>query len=202
MEFYASWDNISTKTAWYRPSLHALINIWKELNSKHNLENYEVYLAGGFAEYLHNPTIPLTWDMDICFVNDNPNYAEIKSILDDVQKLGFKYESLVDVKCVSKDIWDYFEYLHNGEAPPKDWWLGKNKTCYYNWIKFTKIIDGVVEIETDLSKSYNFIKVYDGLYKIEGMGDKLEKKVLDKINSNIYKGINVNLKTTDFNFVT
>lgn len=203
MEFYASWDNISTNNPWSRPSLYGLINIWKELNSKYNLENYEVYLAGGFAEYLHNPNLPLTWDMDICFVNDNPNYSEIKSILDDILKMSFKYESLVDAKCVNKDTWNYFEYLHSGEAPSKDWWVGKNSISYFNWTKFTKIIDGVVEIDNDLTKTHTYIKeVYDGLYKVEGCWEELEKKVLDKINSNIYKGVNVNLKTTNFNFVT
>ena len=43
---------------------------------------------------------------------------------------------------------------------------------------------------------------YDGLYKVVGMGDKLINKVVNKFNEGIYKGKDVNLKTSDFEFTT
>lgn len=205
MEFYASWDDTSTNVAWNRPSLHALIQIWNELNTKHDLSDYEVYLAGGFAEYLHNPTIPPTWDIDIYFVSDNPNYSHLKSVLDDAKLLSIKNNVLSDVKGITSDVWNYFKYIRGGKTPPEKYFLDKNMTFYTNFLKFTKIVNGEIEIDNDLGKKHPYTEVCDGLYQFKKkskLGNIGEKKYLDKINSGVYSGVDVNLKTTNFNFVT
>ena len=43
---------------------------------------------------------------------------------------------------------------------------------------------------------------YDGLYKVVGMSDKLINKVIDKFNGNIYIGKDIDLRNSDFNFIT
>ncbi len=199
MKFYAAWDNISTTTPWGRPELFSLLKTWNELKDKHNFNNYDVYVAGGFAEYLHNPTNPKTWDIDLCYVfdSDELNDSEIKSMLDVTQSIGFKNEVFIDVKFVPRKTWDFFIKLHNGKIPPKS----EMDDTYYitNWKKFIKIIDGVTERETQHEPS-DYTEIYDGLYRWDNVGGKFVEKVTEKFNSGLYKGKNINLKTSDFVF--
>ena len=204
MQFYAAWDDISTTKAWSRPNLHQLILWWNDIQKLHNLDDYEVYLVGGFAEYLHNPTLPMTWDMDICLVSDNPNYNELKSILDDSLKLALHHNFLIDIKGVPTYTWSFFQKLHSGEIPPKE---KIDKEQFYllkNYKKFVKYIDGELDREFSLNEDNykNWSEVTDGLYKDFNHYSLLYNKVIDRFNDGTYVGKIVDLKTTDFNFVT
>ena len=44
------------------------------------------------------------------------------------------------------------------------------------------------------------LEVYHGFFKVTGYTPRLFKKVIDKVNNNIYSGEVIDLKTTDFNF--
>lgn len=204
MQFKASWDNIETNRAWSRPQLGQLISWWRDINNLHSFDKYDVYLVGGFAEYLNNPTLPMTWDMDICLVSNEFDYSELKAILDDSLKLAIKYNFLIDIKGVPLYMWDFFQKLHLGKIPSESDLDKENFYLIRNYKSFSKYIDGKLEREFALNdKQYsNWVEVYPNLYKDYHYYTELYTKVVEKFNSKSYVGRIVNLKTTDFNFVT
>ena len=203
MDFFCRFDNLTTTLAWGRPELYTL-NMWyKELSELHDLSEYEVYLAGGFAEYLNNPSNAKTWDADVCLVSDTPNLPKLKQILDDGYRLAFKNRILVDLKCVNWYFWNTFRKLSKGvdtEINSDEMLLIKN------YLKFQKYIDGVLEVETitpinPLDSNRDVITLMDGLYQITGTPTMLVDKVINKFNEGIYKGVYVDLNR-DNEFIT
>ena len=72
------------------------------MNLHNGLDGIDLFLVGGFAEYLHNPTNPLTWDVDICvIVDESIDYKRIKTILDDSLRIGLDIGILLDQKAVT-----------------------------------------------------------------------------------------------------
>lgn len=203
-KFYASWDDISTTKAWNRPELYNLIKWRDTLFDLHNgLEGIDLFLVGGFAEYLHNPTNPLTWDADICFVVDESiDYTHIKRILDDSLRIGLDIGILLDQKAVTPYMFQFFQKLWGGVIPE----YNNDELVYFkNFIRFIKIInDEVVMDNNDIPKPSNvqITNVHSGLYKVVGMNEKLINKVINKFNEGIYIGKAVDLKNTNFNFKT
>jgi hypothetical protein len=204
MDFFCRFDNLTTTLAWSRPELYTL-NIWyKELSELHDLSEYEVYLAGGFAEYLNNPSNPKTWDADVCLVSNNPNVSNLKQILDDGLRLGFKNRLFVDLKCINWYYWDVFRELSTGIVPDID---GNNMILIKNYLKFQKYIDGVLEYEMNTSDELSneidreLITLTEGLFQIKGAPTFLIQKVINKFKEGIYKGVYVDLKK-DNEFIT
>ena len=117
--FYASFGDISTTIAWDRPNLYNLIKWRDTLFNLHNgLDGIGVFLVGGFAEYLHNPTNPLTWDVDVCFIVDESiDYKRIKTILDDSLRIGLDIGILLDQKAVTPYVYEFFQKLWKGKIP-------------------------------------------------------------------------------------
>ena len=117
--FYASFGDISTTKAWNRPNLYNLIKWRDTLFNLHNgLDGIDVFLVGGFAEYLHNPTNPLTWDVDVCFIVDESiDYKRIKTILDDSLKIALDIGILLDQKAVTPYVYEFFQKLWTGNIP-------------------------------------------------------------------------------------
>lgn len=199
MEFFSSWDNISTNVPWTRPELFSLIRYWNEIKNQHNFDNYDVYLTGAFAEYLYDSNKPQTWDIDLCFVfdSDELNYSEIKTILDDSIKIGFKHELLIDVKFNPRKTWDFFQRLYVNPLVDDSellnfWYLS-------NWKTFTKIVNGKTENETIIPED-EYTELQSGLYKIKRLGNRIVDKVTQKIDSGLYTNKQINLKSTDFIF--
>lgn len=204
MDFFCRFDNLTTTIAWGRPELYTL-NMWyKELSELHDLSEYEVYLAGGFAEYLNNPTIPKTWDADVCLVCDTPDLPKLKQILDDGYRLAFKNRIFVDLKCVNWYFWNTFRILTTGVIPQID---NTKIVTIKNYLKFQKYIDGVLESEAISSKEKaesegrELNTLMDGLYEMVGTPTFLIEKVINKFNEGIYKGVYVDLKK-DNEFIT
>jgi hypothetical protein len=204
MDFFCRFDNLTTTFAWQRPELYTL-NMWyKELSELHDLSEYEVYLAGGFAEYLNNPTNPKTWDADVCLVCDNPNLPKLKEILDDGIRLGFKNRIFIDLKCVNWYYWNTFREISVGKVIEVD---TTKIASIKNYLKFQKYIDGVLVSESITSKEQEILDgrelntLIDGLYEIIGTPKILIKKVINKFNEGIYKGVYVDLKK-DNEFIT
>jgi hypothetical protein len=164
---------------------------YKELSELHDLSEYEVYLAGGFAEYLNNPTIAKTWDADICLVSNEPDLPKLKEILDDGYRLGFKNRIFVDFKYVNWYHWDVFRKISVGETVDID---SSKMIVIKNYLKFQKYVDGVLEHETITPKNDCLITLMDGLYQISGTPTLLVDKVINKFNEGIYKGVYVDLK--------
>jgi hypothetical protein len=203
MDFFCRFDNLTTTLAWGRPELYTLTMWYKELSELHDLSEYEVYLAGGFAEYLNNPSNPKTWDADVCLVSDNPDLPKLKQILDDGYKLGFKNRILVDLKCVNWYFWNTFRDISNGLVTEIN---GDNMLLIKNYLKFQKYIDGVLEVETitpinPIDSNRDVITLMEGLYQITGTPTMLVDKVINKFNEGIYKGVYVDLKK-DTEFIT
>lgn len=203
MDFFCRFDNLTTTLAWGRPELYTLTMWYKELSELHDLSEYEVYLAGGFAEYLNNPSNPKTWDADVCLVSDNPDLLKLKQILDDGYKLGFKNRILVDLKCVNWYFWNTFRNLSKGIVDEIN---GDNMLLIKNYLKFQKYIDGVLEVETitpinPIDSNRDVITLMGGLYQIKGTPTMLVDKVINKFNEGIYKGVYVDLKK-DTEFIT
>jgi len=204
MDFFCRFDNLTTTFAWGRPELYTL-NMWyNELAELHDLSEYEVYLAGGFAEYLNNPTNPKTWDADVCLVCDNPNLPKLKEILDDGIRLGFKNRIFIDLKCVNWYYWNTFREISFGKVIEVD---TTKIASIKNYLKFQKYIDGVLVSESITSKEQEILDgrelntLIDGLYEIIGTPKILIKKVINKFNEGIYKGVYVDLKK-DNEFIT
>jgi hypothetical protein len=203
MDFFCRFDNLTTTLAWGRPELYTL-NMWyKELSELHDLSEYEVYLAGGFAEYLNNPSNPKTWDADVCLVSDTPNLPKLKQILDDGYRLAFKNRILVDLKCVNWYFWNTFRKLSKGVDTKIN---SDEMLLIKNYLKFQKYIDGVLEVETitpinPLDSNRDVITLMDGLYQITGTPTMLVDKVINKFNEGIYKGVYVDLNR-DNEFIT
>tara|TARA_B110000503_G_scaffold140049_1_gene229936 strand:- start:1550 stop:2164 length:615 start_codon:yes stop_codon:yes gene_type:complete len=204
MDFFCRFDNLTTTIAWGRPELYTLTMWYTELSELHDLSEYEVYLAGGFAEYLNNPTNPKTWDADICLVCDNPNLPKLKEILDDGIRLAFKNRILIDLKCVNWYFWNTFRELSSGVIPEID---NTKITLIKNYLKFQKYIDGVLEIDAITTKhslyktNQEMVILSKGLYQIKGAPTILIEKVINKFNEGIYKGVYVDLKQ-DNEFIT
>ena len=208
-KFYASFGDISTTRAWDRPNLYNLIK-WKDtlLNLHNGLDGIDLFLVGGFAEYLHNPTNPLTWDVDICFIVDESiDCKRIKTILDDSLRIGLDIGILLDQKAVTPYVYELFQKLWKGKIPED--YDSKKMIFFKNFIESEKWINDVQIYGRGKSNTHwsdnpkiEVTNPYDGLYKVVGMGDKLINKVVNKFNEGIYKGKDVNLKTSDFEFTT
>jgi hypothetical protein len=203
MDFFCRFDNLTTTLVWGRPELYTLTMWYKELSELHDLSEYEVYLAGGFAEYLNNPSNPKTWDADVCLVSDNPDLPKLKEILDDGYRLAFKNRILVDLKCVNWYLWNTFRDLSKGVVVEIN---SDNMLIIKNYLKFQKYIDGVLEVETitpinPIDSTRDVITLMDGLYQITGTPTMLVEKVINKFNEGIYKGVYVDLKK-DTEFIT
>ena len=206
--FYAAFGDISTTKAWDRPNLYNLIK-WKDtlLNLHNGLDGIDLFLVGGFAEYLHNPTNPLTWDADVCFiVDESVDYKRIKTILDDSLRIALDIGILLDQKAVTPYVYEFFQKLWTGKIPED---YNSNKMVFFKnfkysekWINDVQIYGGKSDKHWSNNPKIEVTNPYDGLYKVVGMGDKLVEKVVNKFNEGIYTGRDVNLKNSDFNFIT
>lgn len=188
-KFYASWDDISTTKPWGLPDLDNLIH-WKDtlLDLHNGLEGIEFYLVGGFAEYLHNDSLGLGHDADINFViNDSIDYATIKGVLDDSQRIALDTELLLDQRATSQYTHDLFKKLFEGFIPEYD---NNELVEYINHRQIKKIVNDVIEID----EVFDHECVYPGLYKKVGKPESIMKKVTTRINDGRYKGIVIDLK--------
>ena len=200
--FFASWDNISTTIPWNRPELHSLIKWRDTLFSMYGgLRGIDVFLVGGFAEYLHKPSNPLTWDADVCFVLDEYiDYKFLKSMMDDSRRISMDVGILLDQKAVPLNTYKFFQKLHSGIVPK---YTKEDDMVYFtNHAKMLKVRNGEIEIDTNLfdKPHAKVTEVYPGFYRVVGITERLVDKVINKFNEGIYSGKVVNLKESDFDF--
>jgi len=205
--FYAAFDDISTTRAWDRPNLYNLIKWRDTLFNLHNgLDGIDVFLVGGFAEYLHNPRNPLTWDADVCFiVDEDVDYNRIKTILDDSLRIALDIGIFIDQKAVTPYVFNFFQQLQKGVIHEHDY----TKLIFFrNYMGFDKIVNGVQIYSSGNGKPWwdspkiDVTNVYPGLWKVAGVSEKLINKVINKFNEGIYTGRDVDLRNSDFNFIT
>ena len=105
MNFYYSRGDISTNIPWVQPSIdtfHKWLNKWSRTP---HVNDYSVYLTGGFCQnYFYNRTLD-TWDIDVILKADpkvDINYSNLKNILGQGIKIGFENRLLIDIYLVGE----------------------------------------------------------------------------------------------------
>ena len=181
--FYYRIGNISTTIPWYRPTIKAFGKWADEWLQTPGIENYNIHLCGGFAQicYFLNESLLKTWDVDIMLtgkVNTNLNYGELKRVLDEAQKIGFKHRLLIDIRYISNGLnpivegvefkfKDYYVTIRNNLTSEK---RSAKENYKKNYIKD--------------KNGYTAIELIPGLYKLT----KDPKPNWEKYKSKNYKG--------------
>jgi hypothetical protein len=143
MNFEYKIGDIKTNTPWFRPDKKRLKNWYLDFQQIPGTEKYS-YLAG---DSLLNTE---TWDADIIVVGKINDYLELKNLLVEGIKLGFKHLQLVDIFYLSNTIDYEKEFQPFYKIRP--------------WKGYTKIRKGKVETE----KEFRYTKeIIEGLFKIQ-----------------------------------
>tara|TARA_R110002012_G_scaffold828_3_gene3704 strand:+ start:1821 stop:2426 length:606 start_codon:yes stop_codon:yes gene_type:complete len=108
--FTASFGEISTNTAWQKPTKSVVDEFQKEWFSQVDMSKHDIWLVGGYRESLERSIGWTTWDVD--YVVNGPINKSLEMILTTGLSLGFKYKILVDVTHNNISPWDYA--LYNG----------------------------------------------------------------------------------------
>jgi|TARA_B100000780_G_scaffold83508_1_gene57081 hypothetical protein len=82
---------ISTSRPWERPTTEAVLVWWNSFKETKYLDQFEVYIAGGTIEGTQ------TWDVDIILTGNFKYPDDLKYVLDEGIKIGFKHWLLVDI---------------------------------------------------------------------------------------------------------
>ena len=165
--FYYKKGDIVTTDPWYRPSSETFNGWLKEWSKISYIKDYEVYLTGAFCEnYFFNGNIS-TWDIDIFLKakqKNNINYKNLKYILEEGIKIGFKRKLLVDIYCLGEcptnenfsyeKIVPFKEIVKKSETESWEW------NCVGNITELTQglyliIKDPIEQYNKYISKNYN-----------------------------------------------
>jgi len=106
--FTASFGEISTNTAWHKPTKSVVDEFQKEWFSQVDMSKHDIWLVGGYRESLERPIGWTTWDVD--YIVNGPINKSLETILTTGLSLGFKYNILVDVSHNNIPPWDYALY--------------------------------------------------------------------------------------------
>ena len=103
--FYYRKGDLSTNNPWNYPTIKVFEKWLDEWSIIPGVDNYDLYITGGFAQkyYFSNESLLDTWDIDIMLLkkpNTNIDYFELKNILDEADKIAWKNSLLVDARCI------------------------------------------------------------------------------------------------------
>ena len=103
--FYYRKGDLSTNNPWNYPTIKVFEKWLDEWSIIPGVDNYDLYMTGGFAQkyYFSNESLLDTWDIDIMLLkkpNTNIDYFELKNILDEADKIAWKNSLLVDARCI------------------------------------------------------------------------------------------------------
>lgn len=148
-QFYRIGEHVTLRP-WDRPNHEAVVAWWEDFQKTKYLDQFEVWICGGFLEGTK------TWDVDIILTGDYRYPADLKHVLDEGIKIGFKRWLLVDI--VWQDIinWQILHQTYNENTP---------------FDKF-KRIRNFNEVEKQMMddyffKEYNGVEIYPGLFQSE-----------------------------------
>lgn len=143
MQFEYKIGEVKTNTPWFRPDKERLKKWYTDFSKIPGTEKY-TYLAGDSLLTTE------TWDADIMVVGEIEDYLELKNILVEGIRLGFKHLQLVDIF--------YCSYVFTYEEGFKPFYKIRP------WKGYTKIRDGEIEID----KEYRYTEeIVEGLFKIQ-----------------------------------
>ena len=186
--FYYRKGDLSTNNPWNYPTIKVFEKWLDEWLIIPGVDNYDLYMTGGFAQkyYFSNESLLDTWDIDIMLLkkpNTNIDYFELKNILDEADKIAWKNSLLVDARCI-----DGLNPIQEG-TDYKDMASAGFKNPTVNIINH-KIIEKIGFIPEDNfiqrreDESLNFIELIPGLYE---MTESPERNY-EKFKSKNYKG--------------
>jgi hypothetical protein len=136
-QFWRIGDQL-TNRPWDRPTLEAVLVWWEKFKETKYLDQFEVWIGGGFLEGTE------TWDVDIILTGAFKFPADLKHVLDEGILLGLKHWILIDI------IWQ--DKLYSEEFIP------------YKSIRNFNEIEKQTSTEHIL-KEYKGEEIYPGLYQ-------------------------------------
>ena len=184
---YRKGDLVTTNS-WNRPTIK-VFNKWLDEWSKiPGVDNYNLYMTGGFAQiyYFSDESLLDTWDIDIMLLKKshiaNINFTELKNILDEADKIAWKNYLLVDARCIVNGlnpIQEGTDYKDMASAGFKDPTIN---IINHKIIQKKGRKDNFIQRRED--ESQNFIELIPGLYE---MTESPERNY-EKFKSKNYKG--------------
>jgi hypothetical protein len=181
-DFYASIGDVETHTMWRRPDMMRFSDWWKEWSYLTPVDDYDIFLTGGFAEQKWGVYSGLTWDVDIVILGEVRDTKGLKSILDEGYRIGFKHQLCMDM------IWSSNLFCcMNDEFVP------------YSWIRnsptFTKHHYGEITQTNFISNADDYVLLPDGLVQLLWYEpSKCWNKVQRRRENGEYLGTILNLK--------
>lgn len=110
--FLAVYGTAITRTPWLQPNLIRLGQWWSDMLLHPQIDDYEFYVVGNFAEKIFGISQIPTWDVDVVVIGDIANTKQFKYLLNDAVQLGFNHQLFVDIAWMN-DLWDITEWRGN-----------------------------------------------------------------------------------------
>jgi|TARA_B110000438_G_C15721727_1_gene610148 hypothetical protein len=137
--FYRIGDQVTSRP-WDRPTHEAISVWWESFKETKHLDQFEVWICGGALEGTE------TWDVDIILTGESKYPADLKYVLDEGIRIGFKHWLLVDIVWQDKVVFPYLTFE-----------------------PFRRIRNfNEVEKQTNeehMLRKYNGVEIYPGLYQ-------------------------------------
>ena len=123
-DFWASIGGAETYKPFRKPSMLRLADWWKEFSLHPDIDEFDVYLFGGFAEQKFGIYTNPTWDVDIALLGDinEFKYKPLKRLLDDGINMGFENQLNIDMFWISditaayREDFKPYSYIRNGRT--------------------------------------------------------------------------------------
>ena len=122
IEFWASIGDVETTKPFRKPSMLRLADWWKEFSLLTTIDDYDVYLIGGFAEQKFGAYNYTTWDVDVVLSGKVTDYKKLKDLLDNGYEMGWdKYLCLdlfwiSDVTAAYREKFKAHSIIRNGKT--------------------------------------------------------------------------------------
>ena len=129
-----------TERPWDRPTREAVEVWWNSFKDTKYLDQFEIWIGGGVLEET------TTWDLDIIITGQFKYPADLKHVLDEGIRIGFKHWLLVDIVWQDKVVFPYLTF-----EPFKR---------IRNFNEVEKQTN-----EEHILKKYNGIEIYPGLFQ-------------------------------------
>jgi len=111
--FEAHFGDASTTTPWRRPTFQKFAKWWDSFEKVKGLDEYQIYLVGGFAEQQYGVSELAPKDIDIVLMNEIKDFEALKYILLSGVKIGWENQLMIDITWQNRlHDFDNWEPLH------------------------------------------------------------------------------------------
>lgn len=121
-DFWASIGSVETYKPFRRPSMLRVADWWKEFSNHPDIDEFDIFLFGGFAEQKWGIYSNPTWDVDIAVVGKISDYKPLKRLLDYGYEVGFENHLNIDMFWISditaayREEFKPYSYIRNGRT--------------------------------------------------------------------------------------